>query len=30
MPGAKQVSSFNTTVEPDSAQIMGKLTPALR
>ena len=30
MPGAKQVYSFNTNVEPDSAEIMGKLAPALK
>ena len=30
MPGAKQVYSFNTKVEPDSAEIMSKLTPALK
>jgi len=30
MPGATQVYSFNTKVEPDSAEIMGKITPALK
>jgi hypothetical protein len=29
MPGAKQVYSFNTK-EPDSAETMGKLAPALK
>lgn len=29
-PGAKQVYSFATRVEPDSAEIMGKLTPLLK
>ncbi len=29
-PGAKQVYSFGTRVEPDSPEIMGKITPYLR
>ena len=29
-PGAAQVYSFNTRVEPDAPEIMGKLTPLLR
>jgi glutathione peroxidase len=30
MPGGKQVHSFNTRVEPDAPEIMGKLTPLLK
>jgi glutathione peroxidase len=30
MPGGRQVYSFATRVEPDSPEIMGKLTPALK
>lgn len=29
-PGARQVYSFNTRVEPDAPEIMGKLTPLLK
>jgi len=29
-PGAKQVYSFGTRVEPDAPEIMGKITPSLR
>jgi glutathione peroxidase len=29
-PGAKQVYSFNTRVEPDSPEVMAKLTPLLK
>lgn len=29
-PGAKQVYSFSTRVEPDSPELMGKLTPLLK
>jgi glutathione peroxidase len=29
-PGAQQVYSFNTRVEPDAPEIMGKLTPLLK
>jgi glutathione peroxidase len=29
-PGARQVYSFNTRVEPDAPEIMGQLTPLLR
>jgi glutathione peroxidase len=30
MPGAKQIYSFGTRVEPDAPEIMGKLTPLLK
>ncbi|HSD60227.1 MAG TPA: glutathione peroxidase [Burkholderiales bacterium] len=30
MPGGTQVYSFGTKVEPDSPEILGKITPALR